>query len=129
VSAVHREAQRLAAPAALTLSMSVRGRVRLVPTVVCDVALSFTHEAITNVVQHANARRVRVSVAFTSKRFRLTVSDDGSGLRVSRDDQRGADHFGLVGIRERASSIGAAFRVSSVPGGGTTLRLDAPIPV
>jgi signal transduction histidine kinase len=92
-----------------------------------DVAVSLVHEAMTNVVKHANAGKVKVSVAFTNKRLRLSVRDDGSGLTLPGDTNAAASHFGLVGLRERATSIGATLRVSSVPGRGTTLRLDVPL--
>lgn len=127
VSAVQAEAQRLAAQASLALTTSVRGPVRLVPSVVRDVAVSIVHEAVTNVVKHADASVVRVSVSFSGKRLRLSVTDDGRGLTPPGDATIAAGHFGLVGMRERASSIGAALRVSSVPGTGTTLKLTVPL--
>ncbi|HKW73304.1 MAG TPA: PAS domain-containing protein [Candidatus Dormibacteraeota bacterium] len=125
VSAVQDEAQRLTTGATLALSMKVNGPVRLVPTVVRDVAVSIVHEAMTNVVKHANAQGVRVLVAFGGARVHLTVSDDGRGLTLP--GRNPASHLGLAGMRERATSIGAALQVSSAPGSGTTLRLDVPL--
>jgi signal transduction histidine kinase len=127
VSAVHAEAQRLTTKAALAVSITVSGPVRSVPTVVRDVAVSVVHEAITNVVKHANAREVRLRVVFKRRRVRLFISDNGSGFTQPRDATAAAGQFGLVGMRELAASVGAALQVSSMPGRGTTLRLDVPI--
>ena len=127
VSAVHGEAQRLTTPALLPLSMTVSGPVVPVAVNVCDVALSFIHEAITNVIRHAHARSVKVSVVFASRRLRLIVRDDGRGMTIASESQSAPSHFGLVGIRERATSVGGALRVSSAPDHGTALRLDVPL--
>jgi PAS domain S-box-containing protein len=127
VSAVQGEAQRLTTQAKLALSTRVSGSVRLVPAVVRDVALALVHEAVTNVVKHARASGVKVSVAFSGNRLRLTVRDDGVGLTLPADPRIEASHFGLAGMRERAASIGGTLLVSSVPGQGTTIRLGVPL--
>jgi PAS domain S-box-containing protein len=127
VSAVHTEAQRVTAPGGLALSVRVSGPARLVPAAVRDAAVSVVHEALTNVVKHTPARGVRVSVRFRVARLRVSVRDDGGGLTPPGDASAAASHFGITGMRERATSIGAALRVSSVPGRGTTVRLDVPL--
>jgi signal transduction histidine kinase len=126
VSAVERAAQRVTAQAGLALTMRGTGRARPVPMLVRDVAVSIVHEAVTNVLKHADARAVNVAVTFGRKRFRISVRDDGRGLSVPEDGDGGATHFGLVGMRERAATIGASLAMRSVPGGGVTVRLDVP---
>ena len=125
VLAVREETQRLTNHAGLALSIRVAGHTRLVPALVRDATISIVHEAITNVVKHASARLVKVSVTFGRRRLRLTVTDDGRGLTVP--EVAGAEHFGLIGMRERAMSIGASFQVSSVPRRGTTVGLSIPL--
>jgi signal transduction histidine kinase len=90
-----------------------------------DGAAAIVQEAMTNVVKHACARSVAIGVAFTRMRVRLTVRDDGCGLPVAPPVE-GA-HFGIVGMRERAAEMGAAFRVRSKPGAGTTVCIDLPL--
>jgi signal transduction histidine kinase len=51
----------------------------------------------------------------------LTVSDDGRGFDPAVPP--GDGHFGLVGMRERAESIGARFQLQSTVGGGTTVTV------
>jgi signal transduction histidine kinase len=126
VTAVQDAAYRAASRAALTVSVSAAGSTRPVPSSVCNAAVSIVHEAITNVVKHAGARRVNVSVTFRRRGVRVAVRDDGRGLAVPREGG-GTAHIGLAGMRERASEIGAAIRVSSAPGRGMLVRLDIPL--
>ena len=126
VSAVHHVAQRALAPSVLTLTVRVSGRPRSVAASLCGALAAVVQEAVANALAHADARAVTVAVAFTARRVRLTVRDDGRGLRPRSDADAGREHFGLVGMRERAAAIGAAFAVSSAPGRGTAIRLDVP---
>jgi signal transduction histidine kinase len=81
-------------------------------------------ESLTNVVKHAEAGRVGVSLRERKGALVLEVSDDGKGFdtRVHR-----ADAFGLLGIRERAALVGAKAEISSVPGRGTKIRVSMPL--
>ena len=79
-------------------------------------------EAITNVERHAQARRVVVRWACDGGTASVEVTDDGVGFEPSSSGR--PDSFGLLGMRERAASIGARLEISSRPGGGTTIRAD-----
>ena len=50
----------------------------------------------------------------------LEISDDGRGFTIGESGR--VDSYGLVGMRERASSIGATMEVASSTGGGTLIR-------
>lgn len=78
-------------------------------------------EAVENVVQHADARRLTVHLALHGKRAMLTVADDGQGFDV--DAARAEGHYGLQGMRERAEMAGGTLAVTSVLGQGTAVRL------
>ena len=82
-------------------------------------------EAMTNVVRHARATRVDVLVEHQSDRVMVMVEDDGVGFRPDQA-QRG-NHFGLLGMKERAESLGGTLTVESTPGAGTTIVVEAPI--
>jgi len=84
-------------------------------------------ESVTNVVRHANAKRVRVRLEYPDGRIRVTVHDNGIGftphdVRPSRDG-RG---LGLVGNAERMARLGGVFDVRSSPKGGTLVLIEAP---
>jgi PAS domain S-box-containing protein len=126
VTAVGQAAQTVATQSELTLSFNVKGHARSIRADVCDVAVSIVQEAITNVLKHAHARGVKLSVAFGTRSVRVSVRDDGQGLIPHEAEVTDAGHFGLVGMRERAASVGARFAVRSTPGRGMVVRLDAP---
>src|SRR5918999_946683 len=126
VTAVGQAAQSVATQSELTFSFNVKGRARSIRADVCDVAVSIVQEAMTNVLKHAHARGVKLSVAFGTRSVRLSVRDDGQGLAPHQGEITDAGHFGLVGMRERATSVGARFAVRSTPGRGMVVRLDAP---
>jgi signal transduction histidine kinase len=78
-------------------------------------------EAITNVERHAQARHLHVVWSSTANKVDLVISDDGIGYRsdASRDDS-----FGIIGMRERAASIGARLDIDAGTHGGTTVRVQ-----
>ncbi|MDX1594575.1 MAG: PAS domain-containing protein [Gammaproteobacteria bacterium] len=85
-------------------------------------------EAMTNVVRHAGASRVRLVAGVDDGCVRLCLSDDGQGFSMetylARDPE--ARHIGLAGMEERARMIGARLDVDSMPGAGTTVCLELP---
>jgi signal transduction histidine kinase/ligand-binding sensor domain-containing protein len=88
--------------------------------------LCIVQEAITNCIKHADARTVEVTMAYANGELRLAVVDDGRG--IARGQGNGAEgHYGMIGMRERASQIGADFEVSSNPGFGTTVSVRMPV--
>ena len=83
-----------------------------------------TQEALTNVVRHAGARRVRVALSAVDEELRLEVEDDGIGLSPKR--KNGDAGTGLIGIRERVRALGGSVSITS--GSGAHLRVRLPIP-
>ncbi len=79
-------------------------------------------EAVTNVERHARASQVAVMWHCDGRRAILMVVDDGVGFPSGRAGR--LDSYGIIGMRERASSIGAALDVMSEPGKGTTVRCE-----
>ena len=78
-------------------------------------------EALSNVAQHAQARRVAVKVlGCNGTRVVATIQDDGAGFKVANGDGAGS---GLHGMRERAMLTGAQLDLRSSPGAGTTVEL------
>jgi signal transduction histidine kinase len=80
-------------------------------------------EALTNVVKHADARRVSISVVRKDGSISAVVEDDGRGFDVegARDDA-----LGLLGMRERVGLVGGRISIESTPGVGTTLAVEFP---
>ncbi|MGD0496957.1 MAG: ATP-binding protein [Bryobacteraceae bacterium] len=79
-------------------------------------------EALHNCVRHAGARDATITVRQEPERLSLSVEDNGKGFDPLR--QRG---LGLIGMQERVSGLGGVFRVESVSGRGTTVRISLPL--
>jgi signal transduction histidine kinase len=84
-------------------------------------------EAMNNLETHAHAQRARVSVCFDTRELRVQVVDDGQGFDVSTLTQQARTHLGLIGMQERAESVGGTLQVSSRVGEGTCVTLNIPI--
>jgi signal transduction histidine kinase len=81
-------------------------------------------EALTNVVKHARAQRVSISLTRMQHSVKAVVEDDGQGFDPE-DTREGG--FGVVGMRERLSLFGGRLVVESRPGAGTTIVADVPL--
>ena len=95
-------------------------------------ALSFfriAQEAMNNAVQHGEAHHLDVRLRRTDATVELVVRDDGAGFTPPDDwhDLAAGDHYGLLGMKERAEAIGATLDVESTPGTGTQVRARSQI--
>lgn len=91
------------------------------------VLFRVTQESLTNVVRHARATRVEVTIELHRRHIRLTVKDNGRAFRL---DQNGAPktgkRLGLLGMQERVRLVNGQFQIASKPGNGTTVRVELP---
>ena len=91
-------------------------------------AYRIAQEALNNALQHAHAQTIVVRVQAVPERLILSVTDDGVGFTLpSRPDLlTEAGHFGLLGIRERASLLGGTVEFRTTLGGGTEVLVELP---
>ncbi len=82
-------------------------------------------ECLVNVVRHAHAHRVFVSLRCDRDHVILEVTDDGIGIRES--DPLGAHSLGILGMKERAAAFGGVVEISGKPENGTCVRARLPI--
>jgi len=83
--------------------------------------LQVVREALTNVEHHAHAKRADVRLAIEQGRVRVTVEDDGVGIK---DGEPPTHHYGMAIMHDRAATLGGTLRISGRPGGGTRVELD-----
>ncbi len=114
------------ATTAATVRCTVPERASAVPKRVAINVYRIAQEAITNALRHAEPERVDVVLELSAHELALTVADNGRGLPRGDRSRRPLEGIGMVGMRERASMIGARFEVSSAPGTGTRVRLIVP---
>ncbi|MFD7497305.1 sensor histidine kinase [Streptomyces sp. NPDC059832] len=101
-----------------------------VPQAVARQLLTIASEAMENAHRHAQPTYLVVLAGVKGDVLRISVYDDGRGLPagITLDDLRHAGHFGLVGMVERAASIGARIRIGKGQAAkGTEVRLELPI--
>ncbi len=93
-------------------------------------AFRIVQEAVSNAARHARPSRVKVRVGLRDRRLHLEVEDDGVGFDVMEVAARArtGEAVGLEGMRERAEIAGGVFRVDSVPGRGTRVVAEIPLP-
>jgi signal transduction histidine kinase len=107
--------------------LTVSGAPRALEAEVERNLLRMAYEAVTNAVRHASPRTIEVDVEFQTEALALRVRDDGRGFDPEAAlDQSGGNHFGLVGIAERARALGGEMRLTSRPGGGTEITCRLP---
>lgn len=114
-----RECTRLYPQVALVLHAPAGARW---PADVEYAAFMVAREALHNALRHAQARSVDVSIDGVRERLALRVADDGIGMAQLPAEQPG--HLGLVGMRERARTIGAVLAIESTVSAGTIVRLE-----
>ena len=81
-------------------------------------------EALNNIMKHAQATELKVSISNRTDYVKLSVSDNGLGL--SEQDRLKPRSFGLRGIQERVARFGGEVHIASKPGQGTTITVSIP---
>jgi signal transduction histidine kinase len=80
-------------------------------------------EAVSNAVQHAGARRIRIAAhTGAHSAIRITVEDDGKGFNPAL----ASAGLGLASMRRRSEGLGATLGIATAPGGGTVVSLAVP---
>jgi signal transduction histidine kinase len=84
-------------------------------------------EAILNAVRHAGGHTIEVALDFDTDVLKMRVRDDGRGLTPSAVSAAGSDgHWGIVGMLERAASVGGTIDLAPADGGGTLVSVTLP---
>jgi PAS domain S-box-containing protein len=81
-------------------------------------------EALTNILRHAQATSVDITMEVEADEFVLTVMDNGRG--ITENEKSGLQSLGLLGMRERAHLIGGKMDITGVEGKGTVVTVRVP---
>ena len=108
--------------AGLRATLKTIGEPRALPAAVELSAYRIVQEAVTNVLKHANASRVEVTVDYRPEAIMLAISDNGAG-----SDQNESRGHGLIGMRERVELFGGDLTTGSSSLGGFTVRATLPV--
>jgi signal transduction histidine kinase len=109
--------------AGLRVELRVDGDPRPLPAPVDMAAYRIIQEALTNVMRHAEARTVRLTLEHEPSRLSVRIRDDGVGARTDT-----AGGHGIDGMRERARALSGHLTAAPHPGGGFEVHAELPIP-
>jgi ligand-binding sensor domain-containing protein len=118
--------QELAQDHEISFSVSTVGVARVLQPMARDQVLQIGREAIVNAFMHSHASRIEVEVIYAPTEFQLRVRDDGIGIGSDVVKAGLAGHWGLPGMRERASEIGAHLDIWGSKGAGVEIDLRVP---
>ena len=110
----------------IQVEFETKGTVRTLPEFVEENLLRISQEALTNVIKHAQATRVKIELEFGSQTVILQTADNGKGFNPENCFGSQNGHFGLVGMVERAKRLGGQVHITSTPESGTTVRVEIP---
>jgi signal transduction histidine kinase len=125
-SAMRLGAQQILEGTPVAVAVETTGPVRALSEVVEENLLRVAQEALTNVIKHAGASEVRISLEFSPQAVTLRVQDNGRGFSQDSSPGPREGHFGLLGMSERAKRLNGQLRVTSTPGSGTCLEVEIP---
>jgi signal transduction histidine kinase len=128
-SALRDEVSQRVSPLGITASVVTRGQVGHVPEEMATAVFRIVQEAISNIIRHANARRVWVRLDCEPDSLEITIEDDGVGVAediLGRDD--GHRPLGLLGMQERAMAMDGKLRINARHPRGTRVHLWVPLP-
>jgi signal transduction histidine kinase len=91
-------------------------------------AYRIVQEALTNVTKHADTKEARVELAYSHEWLTLTVTDQGGPAAAKPSAPAAGSGYGLIGMRERAHSVGGHLRTGPRPGGGFQVTAELPLP-
>jgi signal transduction histidine kinase/YHS domain-containing protein len=126
VTALRMLAREVERGAEIEVEFQQTGDERRLPAPVELALYRITQEALNNISRHSQATQASINIQFDLERVRLQVMDNGKGFIVPKTPSAFAPegHFGLLGLYERASLIGASLEIQSQPGGGTSVVVD-----
>jgi signal transduction histidine kinase len=110
----------------LKVKVSVRKEVPDLSTEMKTTLFRITQEALTNVIKHAAATQVKVTLTYDTEGVRLDVVDDGVGFNQTAMQLGSRPSWGLIGMQERSTLLGGTFKVTSYPGAGTRVEIYIP---
>jgi signal transduction histidine kinase len=113
--------------ASVEFRVVVKGSAMRLNSVISDELYGLCREALRNAFVHSGASEIIATILYSRKELKISVKDNGRG--IPREVlQRGSvpNHWGLPGMRERATKIGARLSIASTPDAGTEIGVRLP---
>ncbi|MGQ0443517.1 MAG: HAMP domain-containing sensor histidine kinase, partial [Methylophilaceae bacterium] len=109
----------------LSISLHLSGQLSALGETLNINVYRIVQESVNNAIKHAEASKIEINLAINKKEaLQLTIKDDGKGMDIHAVDQ--TNHFGLLGMRERAQGLHGSFNIDSELNKGTTIYINIP---
>jgi signal transduction histidine kinase len=125
--AIEDEARRVAARSGLRVRVLNRCSTATIDPDLATAAFRIFQEALTNAVRHAQATSVVARLSAGRGKLMMCVRDNGIGLPAESQAPGTGTSLGLLGMHERARSVGGTLRLRSKPGQGTLVSFLLPL--
>ncbi len=116
----------LAADNPASFHLVLEGQPRELHPIPRDEVYRIAREALQNAFNHARAQEIEVEITYGPRMLRVRIRDDGNGIAEDVLKAGRSGHYGLPGMRERATQIGAKLSIWSGLGSGTEIELTVP---
>jgi signal transduction histidine kinase len=104
----------------------IEGSERLLNATRGNDVLQIGRQAITNALQHAQARKINVLLSYGEQQLQVRVQDNGRGISEETVSLARPGHYGMAGMKERAERLGGNISIRSRVGEGTEVNLCVP---
>lgn len=125
-SAIRQLIDRIRNPESPQIDVDVLGQAHSLPLAVETELFRIVQEAFNNSLKHGQPQWIRITLECLNQCVRIRIRDNGRGFTLTTDHLPCG--FGLISMRERADRIGASFSISSIPGQGTDVSVELPLP-
>ncbi len=106
------------------IQLQIEGVLDVVDGELATAVYRIAQESLTNALRHAQAQLIALQLHLEPQQIVLEVRDDGRGLHK---DWELTGHFGVIGMRERAQSLGGTFAIEPLAVGGVRMRATLPL--
>jgi ligand-binding sensor domain-containing protein/signal transduction histidine kinase len=125
-TALQTMAEQIAKEYNIPIACELTGKQFVLNQLASHELLMILREALYNSVLHGKPGKIDVRLAFARSELTLEVRDNGVGFDPEAIEKNQNHHYGLVGMRERAQSVGGRFRLQSALGSGTSVQIQIP---
>ena len=127
VQALSRVPQEFNVRPDIDFRVAVAGERKQLPPEIQNEIYRIGREALVNAFCHSGAKRVELELEYSESELRMRIRDNGCGIepRVLEKGRHG--HWGLTGMRERATRIGGLLEILSSAAAGTEVQLSLPL--
>ncbi len=125
--ALEEELQKRLDPLGVAYQVRVTGDPDCLLPEQATAAFRIVQEAITNVIRHAHAQQVTITLGCDQGVYELLVEDDGLGLDQASTKEAGYQGMGILGMQERAAAMGGSVTVGPREPRGTRVRVLLPV--